>query len=80
MTKEKDPIVMDDEMLPEYDFSHGRRNPYIKKLKQQVTINLRKTTIKYFKDMSEETGIPYQTLIDLYLAKCVEEKKRLDFK
>ena len=80
MTKEKDTMVMEEEMSPEYDFSHAKKNPYIKKLKQQVTINLRKTTIAYFKEMAEETGIPYQTLIDMYLAQCVEEKKKLEFK
>ncbi|MCQ2551279.1 MAG: BrnA antitoxin family protein [Clostridia bacterium] len=67
-------------MLEEYDFSHAKRNPYVKKLKQQVTINLRKTTIKYFKDMAEETGIGYQTLIDIFLDQCVREGKTLEFK
>ena len=35
--------------------------------------------IDYFKGMSEETGIPYQNLINLYLRECVTEQKKLSF-
>ena len=64
-------------MRKEYDFSNGIKNPYTKKLKKQITINLNVDTIDYFKDQSEETGIPYQTLINLYLSECAAEKKKL---
>jgi predicted DNA binding CopG/RHH family protein len=61
----------------EYDFSKGRRNPYAKKLKRQVTIRLDVPTIEYFKQMAEEIGIPYQTLINLYLRDCAATGRRL---
>lgn len=63
-------------MREEYDFSKGRKNPYIKRLKKQVTMNIDCSTIEYFKDQSEESGIPYQILINLYLADCVKQKKK----
>lgn len=68
-------------MKDEYDIAalNPRRNPYAKKLKQQVTMNMNTSTVDYFKNMSAETGIPYQTLINLYLDECVREKKRLVF-
>jgi len=59
-----------------YDFSKGKRNPYAKVLKKQVTIRLDEGTLGYFKDLAEETGIPYQTLINLYLRDCAQSKKR----
>ena len=55
---------------------HPRKNPYVKKLKQQVTINLNTETVAYFKDLAEQTSIPYQTLINLYLADCVANKRQ----
>lgn len=64
-------------MRKEYDFSKGRRNPYAARLKRQVTIRLDKKTIAYFKGMAEESGIPYQTLINLYLRDCAATQKRL---
>ena len=64
-------------MRKEYDFSKGRRNPYAARLKRQVTIRLDKQTITYFKGLSEESGIPYQTLINLYLRDCAATQKRL---
>ena len=68
-------------MRDEYDVAklNPRRNPYVKKLKKQVTINLNIETIEYFKDLSGELGIPYQTLINMYLNDCVKQKKRLKF-
>ena len=54
-----------------------RKNPYSNRLKKQVTINLNVETIKYFKEMSSQSGIPYQTLINLYLVECMNEKRRL---
>ena len=64
-------------MKKEYDFSKGRRNPYAARLKRQVTIRLDEQTIKYFKGLSQESGIPYQTLINLYLRDCAATEKRL---
>lgn len=68
-------------MRDEYDIKtlNPRKNPYAGKVKQQVTININTTTIEYFKEMSSETGIPYQVLINLYLDECVKEKKRIQF-
>jgi predicted DNA binding CopG/RHH family protein len=64
-------------MKKEYDFSKGRRNPYAKRLKRQVTIRLDQSTIAYFKQMATEAGIPYQTLINLYLRDCAAAQRRL---
>ena len=64
-------------MRKEYDFSKGRRNPYASRLKRQVTIRLDEHTIKCFKSLSQESGIPYQTLINLYLRDCAATQKRL---
>jgi len=64
-------------MKKQYDFSESRRNPYAKRLKKSVTIRLDEGTIAYFKDLSDETGIPYQTLINLYLRDCAARGKKL---
>ena len=64
-------------MRDEYDFSHARKNPYAKKLKRQITINLDDAVIEYFKAQSESAGIPYQTLINLYLRDCVTSGRKL---
>ena len=64
-------------MRDEYDFGNAVRNPYTKKLKRQITINIDSDTIDYFKEQSSSSGIPYQTLINLYLADCVQNKKKL---
>lgn len=64
-------------MRKEYDFSKGRRNPYAGRLKRQVTIRLDEQTIAYFREVAQETGIPYQTLINLYLRDCAASRKRL---
>nr|DAF67500.1 MAG TPA: antitoxin [Caudoviricetes sp.] len=64
-------------MKPEYDFSDARKNPYAKKLKRQVTINIDADTIDYFKSMADRSGIPYQTLINLYLSDCVTNRRQL---
>jgi len=64
-------------MREEYDFSKGTKNPYAKKLKQQVTINLNTETVDYFKALSGTSGIPYQSLINLYLTDCATQKKEL---
>lgn len=64
-------------MRQEYDFSKGKKSPYAKQLKKQVTINLSEDAIAYFKAQAKETGIPYQTLINLYLTDCARSGKRL---
>ncbi len=69
-------------MRDEYDIKklNPRRNPYAGKIKQQVTMNMNTSTVEYFKEMSSESGIPYQILINLYLDQCVKEKKKVQFK
>lgn len=66
-------------MKEEYDIEklNPRKNPYSKRLKQQVTINIDRDTIDFFKMQSEDSGIPYQTLINLYLSDCAKQKKKL---
>lgn len=67
-------------MREEYDFSNGVKNPYaarLKRQKKQITINIDMATIEFFKSESEKTGIPYQTLINLYLSDCATKKKTL---
>ena len=66
-------------MREEYDFTNAKSNPYVKKLKKQVTINLDCDAIEYFKNEASNVGIPYQSLINLYLVSCAKEKKKLDF-
>lgn len=65
-------------MKEEYDFSNAQKNPYAKKLKRQITINIDGDTIDYFKGKSKVYGIPYQSLINLYLMDCAKEKKELE--
>ena len=64
-------------MKKRYDFSRSKPNPYLSKRKRQITIRLDESTIHYFKELAEGTGIPYQNLINLYLRECAAEKKRL---
>ncbi|EGG91872.1 hypothetical protein HMPREF0491_01798 [Lachnospiraceae oral taxon 107 str. F0167] len=67
-------------MREEYDIKNlnPRKNPYTKLVKKQVTINLDENIIIYFKEKSESTGIPYQTLINLYLKDCVTNNRNLE--
>lgn len=65
-------------MKDHYDFSNGTKNPYSKMLKKQITINLSEEVLEYFKQLSEETSIPYQVLINFYLLDCTKNKKKLD--
>ena len=67
-------------MKKNYDFSKGKRNPYAKKLKKSVTIRLDEGTLGYFKELAEDTGIPYQTLINLFLRDCAQGRKRPSMK
>ena len=68
-------------MREEYDVKalNPRKNPYAGKMKQQVTINLNTSIVEYFKEMSADTGIAYQVLINLYLDECVKNKKKIQF-
>ena len=67
-------------MKSHYDFSKmkGRKNPYIKYLKQPVTMNVDRDTVEYFKSLAEESGILYQTLINLYLRDCADKARKLN--
>ena len=65
-------------MRDEYDFSNARKNPYAKALKKQITIRIDEATIDYFKQLAEESGIPYQSLINLYLRDCVQANRKLE--
>lgn len=67
-------------MREHYDFAKmkGRKNPYIKLLKQPVTMRLDRDTVSYFKEMSEKSGIPYQSLINLYLRDCATNQRKLN--
>jgi uncharacterized protein (DUF4415 family) len=69
-------------MKKEYDLSKmkSRRNPYAKRLKRQVTIRMGVDIVEYSKGMAEETGIPYQNLINLYLRDCVQSQRKLRLK
>ena len=64
-------------MRDEYDFSKGKKNPYTKQLKRQITIKLSEEAIGYFQSLAKEIGIPYQTLINLYLTDCARHKRRI---
>ena len=67
-------------MRKHYDFSSASKNPYARTLKKQITIRLNPAAIEYFKRMSEEVGVPYQTLIDLYLTDCAAKGRRLSMR
>jgi uncharacterized protein (DUF4415 family) len=71
-------IHQGDFMRKEYDFSTARKNPYAAQLKKQITIRLDEESINYFKAVSEEVGIPYQSLINLYLRECAATQKKLN--
>jgi predicted DNA binding CopG/RHH family protein len=64
-------------MRERYDFSKAKPNPYAKRLKKQVTLRLDQRTIDYFKTLAADMGVPYHTLIDLYLRDCAAKGKRL---
>jgi len=67
-------------MRDEYDFSRSRKSPYARKLKKQITIRIDEDTVEYFKALAEEKGIPYQSLINLYLRDCAESHRKLKVK
>lgn len=64
-------------MKKNYDFSKAVKNPYAKRLKRQLTLQLDAETITYFQDMAKDLAIPYQTLINMYLRECADSGKRL---
>ena len=64
-------------MRDEYDFSDARENPYAAQLKESITIQVDPDIIDYFKAMADETGIPYQSLINLYLRDCVATGRKI---
>jgi predicted DNA binding CopG/RHH family protein len=64
-------------MRKQYDFSKATINPYAGILKKPVTIRLDEETVRYFKKLAKEAGIPYQTLINLYLRDCAASRRKL---
>ena len=66
-------------MRAEYDFSKmkARKNPYASKLKKPVTMRLSEDVVVYFKEMATEAGVPYQSLINLYLRDCVAQHRKV---
>jgi predicted DNA binding CopG/RHH family protein len=69
-------------MKAEYDFSKmkSRRNPYASKLKKSVTMRLSEDVVDYFKAMASDAGVPYQSLINLYLRDCLAQNRRIQIK
>lgn len=67
-------------MRDEYNINalNPRKNPYAKKLKQQITINIDSDAIDFFRQMSASSGIPYQTLINLYLSDCAKNNRKIN--
>ena len=68
------------DMRETYDFSKSVKNPYARRLKKQITIRIDEETISYFKNMADSKGIPYQSLINLYLRDCASEHRQLETK
>ncbi len=67
-------------MRKNYDFSNAKKNPYAAQLKKQITIRLDEESILYFKKISDQVGIPYQSLINLYLRDCAASNRKLSLK
>jgi len=67
-------------MKAEYDLSKmkSRRNPYAAKLKKPVSMRLSEDVVTYFKEMASEAGVPYQSLINLYLRDCVLKHRKIE--
>lgn len=65
-------------MRKEYDFSKARKNPYVSQLKKQITIRLDEESITCFEAISEVVGVPYQSLINLYLRDCATSQRKLN--
>jgi len=71
--------MTDIEMQDNYDFSDSVPNPYAARIKHPITIRLERETIGYFKELSAENGIPYQTLINMFLSQCAQEHRKPSF-
>ena len=67
-------------MKKEFDFAKARKNPYASQLVKQITIRLDEDLIGYFKGISEQVGVPYKSLINLYLRDCAEHNRKLDLR
>ena len=67
-------------MRKQYDFSKSVKNPYAKDLKKQITLRLGIDVIEYFRELAQDTGVPYQNLINLYLRECAHSRKKLSLK
>lgn len=67
-------------MKDEYDLStlQARKNPYASKLKKPITMRISEDVVEYFKAMAQQTGVPYQSLINLYLRDCVTHNRKID--
>ncbi len=65
-------------MRDEYDFTKAKKNPYASQLKKPITIRLDEDSVTYFKAVSAEVGIPYQSLINLYLRDCAASNRKLN--
>lgn len=65
-------------MKDHYDFSQSVKNPYFRDLQEPITLQLKEDVLNYFKQLSEETGIPFQNLIILYLQDCVQQQRKLN--
>jgi predicted DNA binding CopG/RHH family protein len=74
MTKK---IIGVNKMRKEYDFTNAKPNPYVKKLRKQISIRIDSDTIAYFKKQAAETGITYQNLINMYLSDCAARSKKI---
>ena len=74
----KDILEKDEFLEKEFNFDKAVKNPYAKELKKQMTIQVSPAVIDYFKAEAVRTGIPYQTLINLYLTDCVKNNKKID--
>ena len=77
--QQKKPNFMEEyKMRKEYNFANAKPNPYIKKMRKQISIRIDIDTIDYFKKKAEETGIAYQHLINLYLTDCAIHSKNIN--
>lgn len=78
--RKKSILEVGDFMREEYDIEklNPRKNPYAERLRQQTPVDINITIVDYFKNLSDETGIPYQTLINLYLADCAKNNKKIE--
>ena len=64
-------------MRYDYDLTNTIKNPYSDRLKKQITIRLDDAVIAYFKEMADQTGMPYQNIINYYLLDCVKNNKQM---